>query len=57
MLFEYVHLFYIVKIRILISRTPPEDPLVSEIAKMFTKDREKHDQTAKEWTKKYAQIT
>merc|ERR1712130_632362 len=31
------------------------DPLVPEIAKLYQQNRKKHDQTAREWTQKYAQ--
>ncbi len=31
-----------------------EDPLVPAIAKQMVEDREQHDKTAREWTKKYA---
>lgn len=32
-----------------------EDPLVGSIAKQYMEDRELHDKTAAEWTKRYAQ--
>ena len=32
----------------------PEDPLVPEIAHIYTKDRKKFDATAAEWTRKFA---
>merc|ERR1711872_167597 len=32
----------------------PDDPLVPEIARIFKTDRDKYNQLAKEWTKKYA---
>lgn len=31
-----------------------DDPLVGSIAQEYLLDREKHDRTAKEWTKIYA---
>ena len=31
-----------------------DDPLVPEIAQMYKKDRKKFDETAKQWTRKYA---
>ena len=31
-----------------------DDPLVPEIARILKSDRAKHDQTAREWTRKYA---
>jgi ubiquitin-protein ligase len=33
----------------------PDDPLVGSIAQQYTSDREAHDRTAAEWTKRYAQ--
>lgn len=33
----------------------PEDPLVGAIAQEYLHDREKHDKTALEWTRRYAQ--
>lgn len=35
--------------------TPAEDPLVGSIAQQLLKDRESHDKTAQEWTKRFAQ--
>lgn len=32
----------------------PDDPLVPEIAHMYKTDRAKYEQTAREWTRKYA---
>ena len=32
----------------------PDDPLNAEIAKIFKEDREKYDENARDWTKKYA---
>ena len=32
----------------------PEDPLVPEIAHTYKNNRDKYDQTAREWTQKYA---
>jgi ubiquitin-conjugating enzyme E2 D/E len=32
----------------------PNDPLSPEIAQVYKTDREKFNQTAREWTKKYA---
>ena len=32
----------------------PNDPLVPEIAHLFVKDRKKHDNNAREWTRDYA---
>ena len=32
----------------------PDDPLVPDIARMFKTDRDKYNNLAKEWTRKYA---
>ena len=31
-----------------------EDPLVPEIAQLYLTDRAKHDEIAREWTRRYA---
>jgi ubiquitin-protein ligase len=38
----------------LLTDPNPDDPLVPEIARIYKSDREKHDTTAREWTRKYA---
>ncbi|EOD23291.1 hypothetical protein EMIHUDRAFT_458065 [Emiliania huxleyi CCMP1516] len=38
----------------LLTDPNPDDPLVPEIARLYKQDRGKHDETAKEWTRKYA---
>lgn len=38
----------------LLTDPNPDDPLVPEIARIYKTDREKYNQTAKEWTTKYA---
>jgi len=38
----------------LLNDPNPKDPLVADIADQLEKDPEKHDQIAREWTKKYA---
>ena len=45
----------LVSITSLLSDPNPDIPLVPEIATLFKNDRVKHDEVAKEWTKKYAQ--
>jgi ubiquitin-conjugating enzyme E2 D len=35
----------------------PDDPLVEDIAYLYTNDREKYNQAAREWTIKYAILT
>ncbi len=37
------------------SRERAEDPLVGSIAQQLLTDREAHDKTAAEWTRRYAQ--
>jgi len=32
----------------------PDDPLVPEIARIYKTDREKYNELAREWTRKYA---
>ncbi|KAI5481563.1 ubiquitin-conjugating enzyme e2-16kda [Pseudohyphozyma bogoriensis] len=38
----------------LLADPNPHDPLVPDIAQRYLKDRKGHDQTAKDWTTKYA---
>lgn len=38
----------------LLTDPNPDDPLVPEIARVYKGDGEKHDTTAREWTRKYA---
>merc|ERR1711916_410766 len=38
----------------LLTDCNPDDPLVVNIAEQYKNDRETHDHTAKEWTKRYA---
>eukprot|EP00906_Rhabdomonas_costata_P022154 RCo032049 len=38
----------------LLTDPNPDDPLVPEIAQMYKKDRKKFEETAKQWTRKYA---
>ncbi|KAJ3153740.1 Ubiquitin-conjugating enzyme E2 2 [Geranomyces michiganensis] len=38
----------------LLTDANPHDPLVGNIAQQYIKDREEHDRTAREWTKRYA---
>jgi ubiquitin-conjugating enzyme E2 E len=39
----------------LLTDPNPNDPLVGNIAQQYLSDREAHDKTAAEWTKRYAQ--
>ncbi|TPX41296.1 hypothetical protein SeLEV6574_g06164 [Synchytrium endobioticum] len=38
----------------LLTDANPYDPLVGSIAQQYLNDREEHDKTAREWTKRYA---
>jgi len=38
----------------LLSDCNPEDPLVGSIAQQYINDKDQHDTTAREWTKRYA---
>jgi ubiquitin-conjugating enzyme E2 D/E len=38
----------------LLTDANPDDPLVPEIAHLYRTDRAKYDETAREWTRKYA---
>ena len=38
----------------LLTDANPEDPLVPEIAHIYTTNRKKYEATAREWTTKYA---
>ena len=38
----------------LLTDPNPDDPLVPDIAKLYKADKDKFNQTAKEWTQKYA---
>ena len=38
----------------LLTDANPDDPLVPEIANLYKNNREQHDNTAREWTQRYA---
>ena len=38
----------------LLTDPNPDDPLVPEIARIYKTDRQKYNELAKEWTRKYA---
>ena len=38
----------------LLTDANPDDPLVPEIANLYKNNRESHDNTAREWTQRYA---
>lgn len=39
----------------LLTDANPKDPLVASIAQQYMYERDEHDKTAREWTRKYAQ--
>lgn len=41
-------------IQSLLTDPNPDDPLVADIARVYKNDINKYNQTAKEWTQKYA---
>lgn len=44
----------LLSIRSLMDDPNPSDPLSPEVADLYVSDREKHDETARTWTKRYA---
>ena len=50
----YVSLQVLLSICSLLTDPNPNDPLVPEIAHIYTTDRVKYDATARAWTQKYA---
>ena len=40
----------------LLQEPNPDDPLVADIAKTLIADKERHEQTAREWTRRYAML-
>ena len=38
----------------LLTDPNPDDPLVPEIANIYKSNRDQHDQTARDWTQRYA---
>ena len=38
----------------LLTDPNPDDPLVPEIAHIYKTDRQRYEETAREWTRKYA---
>ncbi|KIZ02260.1 ubiquitin-conjugating enzyme E2 D/E [Monoraphidium neglectum] len=40
----------------LLTDANPDDPLVPEIAHIFKSDRQRYEETAREWTRKYAMM-
>ncbi|XP_064389465.1 ubiquitin-conjugating enzyme E2 E3-like [Halichondria panicea] len=44
----------LLSLTLLLSNCNPNDPLVGSIAKQYRTDKEKHDDTAKLWTQRYA---
>lgn len=48
------HLAVLLSICSMLTDPNPDDPLVPEIAHVYKTDRAKYEQTAREWTRKYA---
>ena len=44
----------LLSIRSLMDDPNPDDPLSPEVAELYTTDKNKHDDTARKWTQKYA---
>jgi hypothetical protein len=40
----------------LLTDANPDDPLVPEIAHIYKSDRQRYEETAREWTRKYAMM-
>ena len=40
----------------LLTDPNPDDPLVPEIAHIYKTDRQRYEETAREWTRKYAMV-
>jgi len=45
----------LLSISALLTDPNPEDPLVPDIAKPYLSNRQKHDDTAREWVRAFAQ--
>lgn len=41
----------------LLTDPNPDDPLVPEIAHIYKTDRQRYEETAREWTRKYAMVS
>jgi len=46
----------LLSLQVLLQHPNPDDPLVADIAQVYKLDKQCHDQTAKEWTHRYAQM-
>ena len=53
-LFSYSLSAVLLSICSLLTDPNPDDPLVPDIARIYKTDRSKYNETAKEWTRKYA---
>lgn len=56
---HYIHLFilsFLVLLSIcsLLTDPNPDDPLVPDVARIYKTDKKKYNDTAREWTQKYA---
>lgn len=50
----FFHIAVLLSICSLLCDPNPDDPLVPEIARIYKTDREKYNELAREWTRKYA---
>jgi hypothetical protein len=41
-------------VRVLMTDPKPDEPLIPDIAMQYKRDRKKYDDTAREWTRKFA---
>lgn len=55
---EYIMIVFVFSVLLsicsLLCDPNPDDPLVPEIARLYKTDREKYNELAREWTRKYA---
>ena len=52
----YLVLQVLLSICSLLTDPNPDDPLVPEIAHIYKTDRQRYEETAREWTRKYAMV-
>ena len=51
---ESIHLLTVILFPPFLIVNDLDDPLVADIAEVLKLDKEQHDQTAEEWTRRYA---
>ncbi len=52
--FVFMFISVLLSICSLLCDPNPDDPLVPEIARIYKTDRDKYNELAREWTRKYA---